>query len=88
QGVLSGAEVAMLRTSVQLGLLHPYFWIGSTDEAFQDWYRVVGMERELNLESIPLGRLPRIQAVLGAGYLLDDPFKDRLRAYLSVRYRP
>lgn len=88
QGVLSGSEVAMLRTNVRLGLLHPYFWIISTDEAFQEWYRVVGLERELNLESIPLGRLPRIQAVLGAGYLLDEPFKERVRGYLSVRYRP
>jgi hypothetical protein len=87
-GTLSGSQMLAARASVRLGVLRPYFWGASTDGAFQTWYRVVGVERELDIPTVPLLRLPRAHLLAGVGYVLDEPFKHSTRGYLTVGYRP
>jgi hypothetical protein len=87
-GTVSGAQILTARASVRVGTLRPYFWGASTDGAFQTWYRVVGVERELDVQTVPLLRIPQVHLLAGIGYVLDEPFKHSTRGYLSVGYRP
>ncbi len=87
-GIVAGPQIMAVRATASAGLLQPYFWAVSTDEIFEVWSRVVGIEQEFNFGAFPLGRLPRIQALAGVGYLLDEPYEGQFRAYLSVGYRP
>ncbi len=83
-----GGELLAVRANVMVGLLHPYFFAASTDNAFQVWNRVVGVEREFLFGPMPMQRLPQMRIHAGVGYLLDEPHEGKVRGYLSVGYRP
>jgi hypothetical protein len=87
-GVIRGPQIAVARATLTVGSLHPYFWAATTDEVFEVWTRVVGVQRELDIDPFPLVRIPRVRVVAGMGYILDEPLRHKTRAYLSVGYRP
>lgn len=87
-GVLRGSRMATYRVSLGSTALVPYFWAGSTGAPFRDWMRVVGAESRVAVPTVPILRLPATEATAGLGYSLDDPWRKRLRAYLTLRYRP
>ncbi|HEX5832045.1 MAG TPA: hypothetical protein VFY16_13775, partial [Gemmatimonadaceae bacterium] len=91
-GTLDGARAATLRVSTTLfRAVEPYYWIGSGGGAegeLDRWHRVIGAEYAARFPTIGFVRLPGVDARVGAGYSLDEPYRDRLRAYVSVVYRP
>lgn len=87
-GILEGSQIAAAGARLLVGPLHPYIWAATTDQVFRDWYRVIGVEREFASNPSPILRIPSVDVRLGLGYTLDDPFKNKLRGYLSVGYRP
>jgi Tol biopolymer transport system component len=87
-GTLQGADVLALRAATSFGPLQPFFQAISTDDGFEDWYRIVGAESVFDIGPAPIGRLPRVRVSGGIGYPLDEPFRHRLRSWLSVEFRP
>jgi hypothetical protein len=87
-GILGGTEVLVLRGSATSRLLPatPYVWAARAGEA--GWHRVVGAERTLSFAAVPYLNLPDTRMAFGAAYSLDRPFRDELRGYFTVVYRP
>ncbi len=87
-GAKRGDRIATYRAAIAGGTYEPYFWSGSAGRALDDWMRVVGIDANLSLPSLPIVRMPAARGQLGVGYSLDDPWKKKVRAYFSVAYRP
>lgn len=87
-GALRSNRIASYRLAVGSSTLSPYYWAGSAGAGFDDWMRVVGAEGRAAVPTLPLLRLPAAEATAGVGYSLDEPWRKRLRAYLTLRYRP
>ena len=87
-GALRSHRIAAYRVSLGSAALSSYYWGGSAGGEFDRWMRVVGAEGRVGLPTLPLLRLPAAEAMAGVGYSLDDPWRKRLRAYLTLRYRP
>ncbi|MDQ3698328.1 MAG: hypothetical protein M3373_09930 [Gemmatimonadota bacterium] len=87
-GIAAGRRLLALRASTTLLGLDAYAWAVSADEDFTTWHRLLGAERTFGLETIPLVHLPNVSAQVGAGYSLDQPFQRKVRAYLSLGFRP
>ena len=88
-GVRSGREIYAYRASLTgLGVVEPYYAGVSTRGGFADAFRVVGAEVAFSLGDTPIIALPAIRALAGVGYTLDQPFRKKTRAYLSIEYRP
>lgn len=87
-GALRGTRIATYRVSIGGPVLAPYYWGGTAGRGSGDWMRVVGAEARAGVPTLPLLRLPSAVATAGVGYSLDEPWRKRLRAYLSLRYRP
>jgi len=52
------------------------------------WQRAIGLETRFGLPIIPVAFSPSMRMRAGAAYLLDQPFKGRLRVYLETKYAP
>jgi hypothetical protein len=87
-GVVSGRELLVTQATLTLGGFSPFFWAASTNGVGGDWYRAIGIDNSLNMESFPLVRLPGIRLTGGVLYPLDEPFRRELRAYFYLGYRP
>ncbi|GAC1515273.1 MAG: hypothetical protein NVS1B4_05160 [Gemmatimonadaceae bacterium] len=92
-GIASGRRIAVVRigaTMPQLGggAIAPYFWSGSVGERLGPWHRVLGADTEAALPPLPFLRVPRVRALAGVGYSLDDPVRSTVRGYVVVSYRP
>jgi Tol biopolymer transport system component len=92
-GYAAGERLAVYRVSVSripyfTLLATPYFSWVSAGESLDDWRRVVGIEREVEFESLAFARLPTVRIRGGVGYSLDEPYRRRVGAYLSIAYRP
>ena len=86
-GIRGGRSVLAYRVSIPLVPLSPFLWAASTtrvDGHFEDWQRVIGAERSINVPHIALAGTPAARALFGAGYSLDDPFAKKLRAYVAL----
>jgi hypothetical protein len=57
-------------------------------EALHIWHRLYGAELRYVVPPLGFVRVPGIDATVGAGYSIDDPYKYKLRGYLLVRYSP
>jgi hypothetical protein len=55
---------------------------------FRSWHRTVGIETRLNLPPIPVAFTPALRSRAGVGYSFDPPFKNRVRAYIVMRFEP
>ncbi|MGH7663624.1 MAG: TolB family protein [Gemmatimonadaceae bacterium] len=86
-GVLSGRSIVTGRVSLAGGLLHPYLWVARMDGE-GSWYRVIGSEARFRFPALPTFRLPGAEIVAGIGQSLDEPFRKRVRGYISIVYRP
>jgi hypothetical protein len=86
-GSIRGERLSTVRVSAGTGILSPFLWAGRTPD-HDEWYRVVGIERAVADGPAPLVRMPRARALGGLAYPLDEPFRHRWRAYLSVEFRP
>jgi hypothetical protein len=83
-----GSRFEMLRATMRIGMFRPYaMWIAAAD-SITDHQRIVGVEEEFDIGAIGFARLPSTRVRLGVGYSLDQPFRRKVRPYVSVVYRP
>jgi Tol biopolymer transport system component len=90
-GIAVGTSVLAYRIALNARPLAPYFWSGSTTSAgdrFAVWHRVIGLEGSQSVASIAVAGVPAARIVYGAGESLDEPFRRRLRGYLSIVINP
>ena len=90
-GISIGSLVLAYRISLNTRPLAPYVWAGSTartNESFDEWHRVVGLEWSGAIPPVPVAGTPAARAQVGIGESLDAPFKHRLRGYLSIVLNP
>ena len=87
-GALRGRRYASYRLSLGGDALSPYLWAGAAGDSLARWMRVVGIDGSLAIPPLPFFRLPASAVTAGVGYSIDDPWRRKTRAYLSLRYRP
>jgi hypothetical protein len=87
-GALRGRRYASYKLSLGGDALAPYFWAGAAGESLTRWMRVLGLDGSLSVPPLPFFRLPASAISAGVGYSIDEPWRKRTRAYLSLRYRP
>ena len=91
KGVASGPSVFNYRASLEAPPFTWYLWSASTadlGERFTTWHRVIGVEYLQSLARIPLAGTPAARLQVGVGRSLDDPYRHKTRAYLSLILDP
>jgi hypothetical protein len=88
-GVMGGSRVFGYRaTLTSADVLSPYYSAISTDDGFDDWFRVIGSELTLDGSAVPYIAVPGIRMVAGFAYPLDEPLKKRTQYYLTLSFVP
>ena len=88
-GVLGGSRILGYRaTLTSADILSPYYSAMSSDDGFDDWYRVLGSEVILDGSAVPYIAVPGIRMVAGFAYPLDEPLKKRTQYYLTLSFVP
>lgn len=87
-GYAAGQRIALVRASLGGQVVEPgVTWLAAGDSRTA-WRRVVSVERELTFPSLGYARLPSVRVRGGVGYALDAPREHRVRAFVTLRYRP
>ena len=87
-GYSAGRTFALYRAQLRAFGLQPYgVWVSAGDSV-DHFQRIVGVENEFSVETIGFAKLPSTRVRFGVGYSLDRPYKDKIRPYVSVTYRP
>ena len=87
-GALRGRRYASYRLSLTGDALSPYLWAGAAGDSLTRWMRVVGIDGSITAPPLPFFRLPASAVTAGIGYSIDEPWRKKTRAYISLRYRP
>ncbi len=88
-GVRAGRDLYTYRVALggEMGPT-PYYEGFSTRGGFADAFRVVGVEMAISLGNTPVIAVPAVRTLAGVGYMLDEPYRKKTRAYVSVEWRP
>ena len=87
-GYASGRKLGIGRVSTELFGLTPYaVWLAAGDKRTR-YQRILGAEQEWQFSGLGFARLPETRVRFGVGYSMDDPYKEKIRPYVSVTYRP
>ncbi|HEU4630577.1 MAG TPA: hypothetical protein VFS08_12580 [Gemmatimonadaceae bacterium] len=86
--VAVGRRLLGYRGETDLLGLTAYVAAAGAGERWRAPHRVVGIERELALPAIAFVAVPAVRILGGVARSLDEPFRHRTRAYLSVSYDP
>lgn len=86
-GIAVGERVAAYRLALPSGLLRPFFADHRTGPRLDVRHRVAGVERTFTSDGAPLLGIPGIEAVGGALYSLDEPFRKKIRAYAAIVWK-
>ncbi len=87
-GYASGRKVALGRVSTQLFGVTPYaVWVSAGDR-LTHYQRILGAEQDWLFSGIGFARLPETRVRFGVGYSMDEPYREKIRPYVSVTYRP
>lgn len=88
-GVLGGSSLLSYRaTLTSAEILSPYYSATSTDDGFDEWYRVIGSEVTLDGSAIPYIGIPGVRLIGGLAYPLDEPLKKRTQYYVTLSFVP
>ncbi|MBV6521523.1 MAG: Protein TolB [Gemmatimonadaceae bacterium] len=87
-GYASGQRVALIRATLAGQVVEPTMTWLSAGDVRSAWTRIASIERELSVPSLGYASLPAVRARAGLSYALDVPYEHRVRAFLSVLYRP
>jgi hypothetical protein len=85
---LTGSRVLVVRGSTRVAGLTPYYWAASTDNGFDRWHRVIGIETDTELPSATLLSVPALRFRAGTSYSPDAPWRHRASVYAQVVYHP
>ena len=86
-----GSSALAYRVTLASRPLSLYWWAGSTARAggrFARWNRVVGLDWSQSVPAIPAAGTPAARGEVGIGESLDAPFRNRVRAYVSLILNP
>lgn len=87
-GLASGRRLGLVKLSTRIAGAQPYaIWVAAGDSLTR-FQRVLGVEREWDVPTIGFARLPGVRARFGAGYSMDAPYRQKVRPYLGITYRP
>jgi hypothetical protein len=87
-GFARGRHLGTVRLSIGGSTFEPFAsWIAAGDR-LDRWQRVIGIERAITVSSYGFARLPEVRARGGASYSIDEPFRRKARAWVSLSYRP
>lgn len=87
-GYTRGRQLQMLRGSLRLAGLQPYVVFIGAGDPIERYHRIYGVEEELVFSGLSFVGLPTTRIRYGLGYSLDEPYREKLRPYVSVTYRP
>ncbi|HEY9227503.1 MAG TPA: hypothetical protein VIP11_12690, partial [Gemmatimonadaceae bacterium] len=86
-----GPSVFTYRAALATPPFSWYLWGGSTaplDDRFALWHRVTGVEWGMSIPAIAGTGTPAARAQIGVGRSLDEPFRHKVRAYVSLVLNP
>jgi hypothetical protein len=87
-GYASGHRLGLGKLSTRIAGFQPYaIWVAAGDRITR-YQRVLGAEQEWDFPTIGFARVPSTRLRVGIGYSMDEPYKEKIRPYLSVTYRP
>lgn len=87
-GYASGRKLGIGKLSTRIAGFQPYaLWVAAGDKLTR-YQRVLGAEQEWDFPTIGFARVPATRVRFGIGYSMDEPYKEKIRPYLSVTYRP
>lgn len=87
-GYAAGRKVALGRLSTQLFGVTPYaVWVTAGNK-LAHYQRILGAEQDWRFSGIGFARLPETRVRFGIGYSIDEPYREKIRPYVSVTYRP
>ncbi len=87
-GYTAGRNLEMYRVSIPLFGVRPFAtWVAAGDEIHR-YKRLFGADKTVDIGAIGFARVPATTLRGGIGYSIDEPYKEKMRAYLSVVYRP
>ena len=89
-GVAAGPALLAWRAALP-GVLTLFYEGASTASdiySHRQWHRAVGVDSRYEFPGMPVAFLPRASARGGAAYLLDDPFRKKVRVFLEMRLEP
>ena len=87
-GYAAGRRLHLYKVSIPLLGARPYATWVAVGDSVQRFQRVVGAERSFDFDAIGFARLPATHIRVGFGYSIDEPYDERVRAFLGVTYRP
>lgn len=87
-GALRGRRYASYRISLGGDVFSPFLWAGAAGDSLARWMRVAGFDANISIPPLPFFRLPASAVTAGIGYSIDEPWRKKTRAYISLRYRP
>jgi hypothetical protein len=89
-GVAAGPALLAWRASIP-GAITLFYEGASTASDYsshRQWHRALGMDTRYEFPGMPVAFLPRASARGGAAYLLDAPFRKKVRVFLEMRLEP
>ena len=92
EGALTGTAYEGERVALDLpGLPLQPFWARHRVElarGWSDWLALAGLDVTLRLPPLALVRLPALDLRLGGAYVLDEPYRNDVRGWVALTYRP
>ena len=87
-GYSSGRKLEIGRLSTRIAGFQPYaIWVAAGD-SISRYKRILGAEQEWSFAGVGFAHIPETRVRFGIGYSIDDPYREKIRPYLSVTYRP
>lgn len=87
-GVASGRRLVGYRVAMLSEGLQPFYADLRAGESLAERHRVIGLERAAGASGVAIVGIPGIQIAGGVAYSLDEPFRNKVRVYGTVIYRP
>jgi hypothetical protein len=87
-GFARGRHLGAVRLSVGGSAFEPFISWTAAGDRLEHWQRVLGIERAMTIGSYGFARLPEVRLRGGASYSVDEPFRRKLRGWVSVIFRP
>jgi hypothetical protein len=87
-GVAAGRRMLTWRGETELLGLTAYYQALGAGERYRTRLRVVGAERAFDWPAMGFVALPGVRLLGGVAHSLDEPFRDRTRAYFTLTYVP
>jgi hypothetical protein len=90
-GVASGSVLMAWRIALpSAGWTVFYEGASASDSLYgaRAWHRAAGVEIRADMPPIPVVFTPRVRGRVGAAYMLDAPFRGRVRGFLAMQFEP